>query len=212
MGTGPKVSAGFDLCLTELMENGRHYFVVEIGSDRGSEILAELSLNQAGEAEIAAAENAVQNAAQNMGRVLDTNGLKELLDRNFDHSRWSEVAKRCLSCGNCTLVCPTCFCSNIYDSTALDGSAASRLRQWDSCFTLDHSYIFGGSIRVSALARYRQWLTHKLANWQSQFGVSGCVGCGRCITWCPGGIELTEEAAASSIPFLGIWMIAILPY
>jgi sulfhydrogenase subunit beta (sulfur reductase) len=106
------------------------------------------------------------------------------------------VASRCLGCANCTLACPTCFCASVSDTTDLEGETAARVRRWDSCFTLDHSYIHGGSVRASLRARYRQWLTHKLASWIDQFGVSGCVGCGRCITWCPVGIDITEEVAA----------------
>lgn len=84
----------------------------------------------------------------------------------------------------------------IEDVTDLTGQQAERKRKWDSCFTLDFSYIHGGSIRPSVYSRYRQWLTHKFASWQDQFGTSGCVGCGRCITWCPVGIDVTEEITA----------------
>jgi ferredoxin len=131
-----------------------------------------------------------------MGREMDTGGIKELLYANFNHPRWDDVASRCLSCGNCTMVCPTCFCFRVEDVTSLAGTEPERQRSWDSCFTVDHSYLHGGSVRVSPRSRYRQWMTHKLATWQDQFGTSGCVGCGRCITWCPVGIDLTEEVAA----------------
>jgi ferredoxin len=131
-----------------------------------------------------------------MGRRLETSGLKELLYENFDHPHWDEVAARCLTCGNCALVCPTCFCHSIKDITDLEGRHTSRRRHWEVCFTLDFSYIHGGSVRTSPRSRYRQWLTHKLATWQDQFHCLGCVGCGRCITWCPVGIDLTEEVRA----------------
>jgi len=131
-----------------------------------------------------------------MHKVLDTTEIKELLYRNYENPRWEEVANRCLTCGNCTSVCPTCFCSTIYDTTDLSGRHAERWRQWDSCFTVDFSYIHGGSIRLSPMSRYRQWMTHKLATWIDQFETSGCVGCGRCITWCPVGIDITEETRA----------------
>jgi ferredoxin len=94
------------------------------------------------------------------------------------------------------MVCPTCFCATVEDVTDLAGTQADRMRKWDSCFTLDFSYIHGGSVRASVKARYRQWMTHKLASWVDQFGTFGCVGCGRCITWCPVGIDITEEARA----------------
>ncbi|MBF0393567.1 MAG: 4Fe-4S dicluster domain-containing protein, partial [Alphaproteobacteria bacterium] len=116
--------------------------------------------------------------------------------RNREHPRWDEVAKRCLTCGNCTMVCPTCFCTTVDDVTDLGGTRTERVRSWDSCFTLDFSYIHGGSVRNEGSSRYRQWITHKLSSWHDQFGSSGCVGCGRCITWCPVGIDITEEVGA----------------
>jgi ferredoxin len=195
MKTGPKAQSGFDLALTELIGD-RHEFLVESGSDLGSEILAELSSRPALLADLEAAEAVVANTAAHMGRSLETGGLKELLQTNLEHSRWDEVAERCLSCANCTMVCPTCFCTSVEDHTDLSGEVAERERKWDSCFTLDFSYVHGGSVRKQTRSRYRQWMTHKLANWIDQFGTSGCVGCGRCVTWCPVGIDITEEAAA----------------
>jgi ferredoxin len=121
---------------------------------------------------------------------------ERVLKANLEHPRWTEVAKRCLACTNCTLVCPTCFCSTVEDVTDLGGDQIGRERRWDSCFTLEFSYIHGGSVRRDGASRYRQWLTHKLAHWHDQFGSSGCVGCGRCISWCPVGIDITEEVAA----------------
>ena len=127
---------------------------------------------------------------------METFDIRGLLARNLEHPRWDEVAARCLTCGNCTLVCPTCFCSAVEDETDLSGQEAERFRVWDNCFSVDYSYIHGGSIRPSGRSRYRQWMTHKLGTWFDQFGSSGCVGCGRCITWCPVGIDITEEVAA----------------
>jgi ferredoxin len=196
LGTGPKAASGFDLALTEVCEDKEHYFLAEVGTPLGAQILAEIPLKPAGAGEIEAATCLVAKAALNQGRVLDPVGLKELLYRNYEHPRWDQVAARCLSCGNCTLVCPTCFCHTIDDITDLTGAEAERRRRWDSCFTVDFSYLHGGSVRTSALSRYRQWLTHKLATWQDQFGCLGCVGCGRCLTWCPVAIDLTEEVRA----------------
>ena len=196
METGPRAKRGFDLALTELLDGPEHRFLVEVGSERGAELLAEIEARAAEEADDRAAEDVSDRCASQMGRELDTEGIKELLYRNMEHPRWEEVADRCLSCGNCTLVCPTCFCSTVEDVTDLAGEEAERVREWDSCFTLDHSFIHGGSVRNSPSSRYRQWMTHKLATWIDQFGTSGCVGCGRCITWCPVAIDITEEAAA----------------
>ena len=194
MGTRPGVESGYDLALTELLD-GEHRFLVEAGSERGEEILAELSPAPATDADRAAAAASVDAAAQKMGRTMDTHDIRDLLVRNPEHPRWNDVAERCLTCGNCTLVCPTCFCSSVEDETDLTGGA-ERWRVWDNCFSVDYSYIHGGGVRPSGRSRYRQWMTHKLATWFDQFGSSGCVGCGRCITWCPVGIDITEEVAA----------------
>jgi sulfhydrogenase subunit beta (sulfur reductase) len=195
METGPRATAGFDLALTEVLEDGDHRFVVEVGTERGAEVLAELPHRDAEAAELRAAERAIENAAAGQTRAIETDGIKELLYRNREHPRWDDVADRCLTCGNCTMVCPTCFCHTVEDVTDLAGEEAERTRRWDSCFTLDHSYVHGGSVHGSPKARYRQWMTHKLATWIDQFGTSGCVGCGRCIAWCPVAIDITEEAA-----------------
>ena len=196
MKTGPKATSGFDLALTEMLEQRRHYFVVEIGTQRGAEMLREVPHQPAGPEDTAKAERVVATTAQQMGRVMDTTDITSLLVRNPEHPRWDEVAGRCLACANCTMVCPTCFCSTVEDVTDLAGEHAERWRAWDSCFTTDFSYIHGGSVRPSAKSRYRQWLTHKLSTWVEQFGTSGCVGCGRCISWCPAAIDLTEEVRA----------------
>jgi len=196
MSTGPKAEAGFDLALTELLDNGRHSFLVEVGTVLGGEVLAVLPHGPASPEAIATADAVVARTARHMGRHLDTNGIKELLQENPEHPRWDDVAARCLTCANCTMVCPTCFCTTVEDHSDLAGHTAERVRRWDSCFTLDFSYIHGGSVRKENRSRYRQWMTHKLASWIDQFGTSGCVGCGRCITWCPVGIDITAEAAA----------------
>ncbi len=129
-------------------------------------------------------------------RHLDTTDIHDLLLNNLEHPRWAEVAERCLSCANCTMVCPTCFCASVEEVSDLSGDNVRRERAWDSCFTMEHSYTNTGTVRKTTASRYRQWLTHKLATWSDQFGTSGCVGCGRCVTWCPVAIDLTEEVAA----------------
>lgn len=198
MGTGPRARGSFDLVLTELVGPGKHEFVIEAGSDAGAEVLAELApaSNMASEAVSQEAEAAVERAASQIQRRMDTTGIRDLLYANFDHPRWDNVAQRCLTCANCTMVCPTCFCTTVDDVSDVTGTHAERWRKWDSCFTQNFSYIHGGSVRSSAKSRYRQWMTHKLASWMDQFGSSGCVGCGRCITWCPVGIDITEEVRA----------------
>jgi len=199
MDAGPRATKGFDIALTELLGEPGHRFLAEAGTSRGEEILDEVSATTAAADDIAAATAATENAVASMGRAMPELDLHQLLTENYDHPRWDDVAARCLTCANCTMVCPTCFCFSVEDVSGLSSSQASgdpeRHREWDSCFTMDHSYLHGGPVRVSGRSRYRQWLTHKLATWQDQFGTPGCVGCGRCITWCPAGIDITEEVA-----------------
>jgi ferredoxin len=196
MNSGPGVTGDFDLALTELVDDGAPLFVVESGSSGGDALLQSLPHRAATAAEIASARAVVARTAQSMGRTLAVDGVRELLARNSEHPRWDAVAERCLTCGNCTLVCPTCFCTTVEDSSDPGGESFSRVRRWDSCFSTDFSYLHGGAVRTSAKSRYRHWITHKLSTWFDQFGSSGCVGCGRCITWCPVGIDITEEVRA----------------
>ncbi len=190
--TGPRARVGFDLALSEVIDN-EHYFLVEVGTERGEEVMSTVSRRPAGDNEVEKADRLIRAAAQLTGRSLEPDNTREILYQNTEHPRWDVVAARCLSCANCTMVCPTCFCATVEDTTDLTGTEAQRTRKWDSCFTMDFSYIHGGSVRPSSKGRYRHWLTHKLASWVDQFGTIGCVGCGRCITWCPVGIDITEE-------------------
>jgi sulfhydrogenase subunit beta (sulfur reductase) len=196
MGTGPQVSPGYDILLTEIFPEGEHLFLADAGTAIGEEIIAQIATQPATKEQVAAAAAAVESAASHMGRTMPTAGLQQLLYRNVENPRWDALADRCLSCANCTLVCPTCFCSTIEDCTDLAGQRAERIRKWDSCFTTDFSYIHGGSVRATPRSKFRQWMMHKLAYWNDQFGTSGCTGCGRCITWCPVGIDITEEVRA----------------
>jgi sulfhydrogenase subunit beta (sulfur reductase) len=138
----------------------------------------------------------LQQACEHMGHELDAKAAAAALETVGDHPRWDNVAKRCLSCGNCTMVCPTCFCSYMVDSSDLTSQKAGRMRLWDSCHTHQFTYTTAGPHRAKTLSRYRHWMRHKLCTFQQQYNVPGCVGCGRCITWCPVGIDITEEAAA----------------
>jgi sulfhydrogenase subunit beta (sulfur reductase) len=192
MKTGPKVTGGFDLALTELP----NAFVIEVGSEMGSEMLRDVSWEPATAFDLGRAAQSVQNAEREIERQLSTDDLPKMLYDNLEHPRWDDVAARCLSCGNCTQVCPTCFCVTVEDTCDLKATVAERTRIWDSCYVQEFSHVHGGNIRPTIRSRYRQWLTHKLASWIDQFGTSGCVGCGRCITWCPVGIDLTEEVKA----------------
>jgi ferredoxin len=190
-GDGPAAHRGYDIVMAELDDG----YLLAPGSDRGAALMAGLPLQPLDPARIEDAEREQRRAEAAQQRRLDPEQGKALLDK-LDHPRWDDVAERCLACGNCTAVCPTCFCFSEADEAALDGSSSEHYRQWDSCFSYGHSYIHGQVIHSGRRERYRQWLSHKVGNWHFQYGRSGCVGCGRCLTWCPVGIDITEEVAA----------------
>ncbi|HEX6973054.1 MAG TPA: 4Fe-4S dicluster domain-containing protein [Vicinamibacterales bacterium] len=198
MGSGPRAAALFDIALTELpAADGEpktaHRYLATAGSAQGTSVLAALNGAAATDGDLDRERALLEHAAKHMGRTVQLEGLAAALANAAEHAEWDEVAHRCLSCANCTMVCPTCFCSTVEDHSNLAGTDVERRRRWDSCFTTEFSYIHGGSTRPSVRARYRQWATHKFQHWFEQFGSHGCVGCGRCITWCPVGIDLTVE-------------------
>lgn len=197
MDTGPKARRGYDLSLTEVINEREHYFVVDIGTDKGKGYIQKINVSQATDEQVEKAQVGIDHAIEQMsqGKGIDTKDINKMLFRSMESPHWGDVAKRCLSCANCTLVCPTCFCSTVEEVNDLSGDHTERWKSWDSCFNADHSYLYGGSVRNDIESRYRQWLTHKLGTWIDQFGTSGCVGCGRCVTWCPVGIDLRDEVA-----------------
>lgn len=186
----------YDLLLTELVSPTGCRYVVRAGSDEGADVLAELDGRPATREDVDDARAAVADAGRAMVTSMPDLDLRELLAGARESPHWDDVADRCLACGNCTMVCPTCFCTDVTDVTDVTDDHAERWMQWTSCFDLDFGYVHGGSRRRSGAARYRHWISHKLGTWHDQFGSSGCVGCGRCIAWCPTGIDITQEVAA----------------
>jgi Fe-S-cluster-containing hydrogenase component 2 len=220
-GTGPAAQDGYDLVLTELVDaDGSPRYLAAAGTGAGKELLAAIPSDPADPEQLATGRAAVEAAAGRMSRSLPEADLHTLLAGAHQSPRWDDIAERCLTCGNCTMVCPTCFCTTVEDTTDLTGALsgaganggagakatdlayenAQRWERWTSCFDLDYSYLHGGPVRASGSSRYRQWLTHKFGTWHDQFGESGCVGCGRCIVWCPVGIDVTEELHALAEP------------
>jgi NAD(P)H-flavin reductase len=191
------VNGGADLVLSELDEG----FVIRVGTDAGAGVVETLQLRAARLDEVGNARAQVAAVRAKIGDPVAADGLPERLRAALDHPRWDEVAERCLACANCTLVCPTCFCTSVGVASDLDGIEAVTERSWDSCFSLGFGRVAGdANFRPKVRDRYRQWLTHKFSTWWDQFGSTGCVGCGRCIAWCPVGIDVREELSAIAPP------------
>jgi ferredoxin len=191
-GDGPALDVGYDIGMAELNDG----FLLWHQSDKGRAIIEQLSLQPADDAQLGAMLLATTRSAQEQERHLPEKEDLMHLYRRLEHVHWEEVAERCLSCGNCTAVCPTCFCYQTEHEMALTGESAEMVRNWDSCFSPTHSDMGHFQVRTSTKYRYRQWMTHKLAGWQVQQQRIGCTGCGRCIVWCPVGIDLTQEVTA----------------
>jgi len=191
LGDSPHADKGFDLAMTELNGEG---FVVEIGSDKGRIVLDKLNLVAASGGQAQAALARIESAALAQTKTLPPiKQVEAKLMANLEHPEWDDVASRCLSCGSCTQVCPTCFCHTQRDESNVIGTETNHTREWDSCFSIDHSYTHGDTYRADPKYRYRQWLTHKFSTWRDQFRTKGCVGCGRCVTWCPVKIDVVDE-------------------
>lgn len=188
-GDGPTAQQGYDIAMSELDQG----FLLRSATPAGREILDSLSLPEASETQVAEADLQQKQAAARQSRKMPPGDLRDSVFARQDSPHWDEVAERCLACGNCTAVCPSCFCSSYEAQPSLDGNESGQKRLWDSCFNFGHSNLHGHAVRDNIGLRYRQWLTHKVAGWYDQYGRSGCTGCGRCITWCPVGIDLTEE-------------------
>jgi ferredoxin len=194
MGTGPSADRAIaDVAMTEVLDEAGHRFVAVAGSGAGEALVAALPGRLATDDDHRAARAVTDAAAAAQSRRLDARTARAALPAVLEHPAWQQLGDRCLGCTSCTLVCPTCFCHTIDDTMSLDGDHAERWRSWDSCFSVAFTETAGWPVRSSNASRYRQWLTHKLASWWDQFATSGCVGCGRCITWCPVGIDLTAE-------------------
>ena len=210
MGTGPEITPEVtkvtpeatnvaDIVLSEL-EDG---FILEAVSPRGCEVLDGLAGRDVTEKDREEKRSRVERSKKMMKKSVPYGELPSLIYRNLEHPRWAHTEKRDLECGNCTQVCPTCFCNSSYDIVKLAGFSPKspelrgvRVRKWDSCFSRNFARVHGGNFRPSRRARYRQWMGHKLVYTREQFGLPGCVGCGRCITWCPVGIDITEDVEA----------------
>ncbi|HDJ51540.1 MAG TPA: hypothetical protein ENF25_05010 [Thermoprotei archaeon] len=189
MGTGPEVKEGFDISYTLIQEDNLVLF--RYGSDTGLELLTSLDLEPAPPEIEIKYRRMMREAKEHAQAPFTIDDVPDLLEHSLNDEIWKKVSEKCLGCANCNMVCPTCFCFDVIDEPELDGSS-KRVRIWDGCHSYIYAEIAGANLRKDLWARYRHWVLHKFNYWQTQFGTLGCVGCGRCITWCPAGIDLRQ--------------------
>ncbi len=188
MGTGPRAMNGFDIAFTRLGDK----LVIEAGSEFGLKLLNLLELEPIDDTTYRDFESTIRRATDKAKAGFELENLPELLELNIESKVYKEITERCLGCSNCNMVCPTCFCFDVLDIPELNGSA-KRVRVWDGCLNFVYAQVAGGHFRRDLWARYRHFILHKFTYWIKQFGTYGCVGCGRCITWCPTGIDIRES-------------------
>ena len=117
----------------------------------------------------------------------------EIMDLEYESQVWQEVGEECLSCGTCSMVCPTCYCYAVFDELNLDASSGQRKRRWDSCLFKDYALVAGGhNFRAERSSRVKNRFFHKQSGFVTQYGRPSCVGCGRCKAYCPAGIDIVE--------------------
>lgn len=192
VGAGPFLKSvnGYDMLLTDFGDD----YLVELKSERARGLFNVDDIKKSGAEEFKVKEEKERAALQKFTKTINMDGLDSVLRKGSEHPVWRTTAEElCLSCTNCVMVCPTCFCYDVVDEIAVDKKTVRRYRQWDACQDAKFAEVHGGNFRARRSARLRQFVTHKLGQ-TFQFGVFGTVGCGRCITWCPTGIDLTEMA------------------
>lgn len=190
MGTGPGLSHDYDLLLTEL----DHEFLLEVGSEPGAALACQLHGKEPTTSDWDLKEHLLQKAAAGSQVTLNTDRLPEIMQSSANHPYWEEVTAKCFACANCTSVCPTCYCADIFDETDLSLHETKRKRRWSWCFLVEFGAVHGGNFRESRIDRLKQFMQHKLNFSVGQYDFFHCVGCGRCIVWCPANIDIAQTA------------------
>lgn len=183
VGSGPFDPKGLDILMTDLGD----VYTLEVLSDKGSTLLnGQMTLSEENQERMVAFQ---KKAEEGMPKVFETSGIREKLYHIFESGYWQKVSQSCLGCGVCTFLCPTCFCFDIVDETQRD----ERVRNWDTCmFRIYSQEASGHNPHPSRSERTRQRLMHKFAYWLDHINQIGCVGCGRCVQYCPVGLDIRE--------------------
>ncbi|MGD0276344.1 MAG: 4Fe-4S dicluster domain-containing protein [Syntrophales bacterium] len=183
----PVSSDGADILITDVEDN----YLVEFLSEKGQKYLSYFGNAAADEAAVARKEEIARQAASEIKSHIPAKEIKPILDVNFEHPFWNTIHQKCLACGTCTFLCPTCHCFDISDE--VKGADGIRIRNWDSCmfplFTLETS---GHNPRTTQKERWRQRAMHKFKYYVDNFNAIACVGCGRCVMYCPVNIDIRK--------------------
>jgi len=193
LGTGPYVSEDFDLAYARIDDD---HVLFKYGSRVGLNLVKRLGLKPASEELVNTYSSLMSEAKEKTSPLkfglsdIENSMLKSMSDVDL----WKKLSEKCVGCANCNLVCPTCFCTEFLDDLKLDNSA-SRVRFWVGCLSYVYGLVAGTHFRPELYMRYRHFVLHKFLFYRKQIGLVGCVGCGRCITWCPVGIDLRKTVS-----------------
>lgn len=173
-------SKGIDLFL----EDSGDFYIATTRTRSGREILNSKFFESS--------NSRINNNIQKKSRkLLNLNAIKSSIEKGPNQKIWTEIAEKCLGCGICSYVCPICHCFDIEDTINLDGISGCRYRRHDSCMLYEFSLILGKiNFRERLQDRIHNWYHHKFVRAPLERGVVDCVGCGRCITFCPAGIDI----------------------
>jgi sulfhydrogenase subunit beta (sulfur reductase) len=193
MGGGPCSAEGSDVLLLDLGDR----YLAEAVSEKGVALLEDKAFEESDGKSLSLAEKAKKQAEASMQPVAKKEKLEQELERLFSDPVWKDLAESCLSCGICTYLCPTCHCFDLCDEAA--GQAGERIRVWDSCqFPLFTQQASGFNPRPTVKERFRQRIMHKLSYLPKSQSMTGCVGCGRCVTECPVNLDIREVIVSLS--------------
>lgn len=196
VGGGPAMEEGSDVMAYDLGER----IIMKPVSRRGEDFIRAVSGSgkKATVAEMKEAEKKTAAAAEKMKTEIDLPAVKKSLDSNFENEFWTEVHQKCVGCGICTYLCPTCYCFDLTDESR--GEKGKRLRSWDSCmFPLFTLHASGHNPRPSGKERLRQRIMHKFKYLPDNFQITGCTGCGRCVRECPVNLDIREVLTSVAV-------------